>query len=1073
MQDELSALQKLVHENLVKQDPRLADMYLGALRVLRDKENRDRIPQSAHSIREISNVLTRKVQLGPEDDPKSNEKHKEKLIKMQDPRGELPLHILQPYDEWARLHNWFVGISHHEDGPIPAEEEFRMNLEKFELIIAYLLRPHFSVIREIDELLLKNEIGRNELEQAKLLIAKNSESYRYFFDKADENWLEPLIKSNFFTRPRATFKRDNFIFYPLWPESKYLARIASKRPKQVADTIVNCAKVMPCDDVNTRVLADFMEAAVNMPLENAKAIADLAIKKRWREQAFASILNQKTDELAVKFVEGGDIATGMDLLKSLLDVTINQANPQPSLHDVFGVIGDYEYEQVLKKTIPKVFDRYPVETIQFIASLLAKAILLSNKARKVEGDEDMSTAWRPAIEESDQNWNSRDTKDHLLTTLRYLIERSGQENLDTLAKVIAIIKKEKYSIFRRLETYVYRIFPESFMREIEEICVGKFGDYDTYHEYYMLIREQYPNLSQEARTKILEMIEKGPDVGFYVRRRTELDGEVPSQEKADNYVRNWKADKIEPILDYLPEEWKAKNSDLLSLVGKKGFSGFHSYHWIGRGEDAKSDLSDEMRVDDVIDFAKKYVPVGFYGGRDDSNARKFRDLVVKQPYEYSKRAQELKTAHPVMSYELISGLVEALRKEAKIEWDPVFDLCDYLTEKTLIQSQAKDDEYLAEGIADLIHYGCIRSKSGIPFSERQRVWQVVGRLDSLYYDDGTWADGYPDHQRDAYTIAINSANGRIMHALVAYAIWCFRGIQKEKGRGEFVNEAKARLEDHLDLDKDSNVSTRATLGFFFPQLASLSREWTAANCGKIFPVSDSKLADAAWESYLYNDVWEHAFNLLIPEYKARLDRAVQEDKGEKVPQQTLYLIDHITISHVFDLKGGDELFREFKHKAPPSLLDEVINYLWRTLKDDKIKTKISMDKIKAIWADAKFLARPQLTELFERSPLDRAFSISMLLKNLKTTKEKVEHSHRIVEEITGYAKEFPAETLECLELIVAADAKSWEIHFMKDYIRKIVRDIKSLKDEQLSQRCDRLVNFLGSLGYPEFGDLIG
>lgn len=356
--------------------------------------------------------------------------------------------------------------------------------------------------------------------------------------------------------------------------------------------------------------------------------------------------------------------------------------------------------------------------------------------------------------------------------------------------------------------------------------------------------------------------------------------------------------------------------------------------------------------------------------------------------------------------------------------------------------------------------------------ERQRVWRIVERLDLMNYDDGPWADGYPSFQRDAYTISINSANGKIVHSLVAYAIWCFDQIKKENGKGEFVNDAKTRLESHLDLDRDNNVSTRAVLGFFFPQLASLSKEWTTANLEKIFPASHTKLADAAWESYLYNDVWEHAFTLLVPQYRARLDRAVQES-DEKVPQHVLQLVDHIVISYIFDVQGGDELFRQFKHKAQPLLLDEAISHIWRLLKDDQSKKGMNMEKIKAIWTDAKFLARPQLTELFERSPLDQAFSISALLKNLKAVKEKVEHSHRVVEELVGYAKEFPSETLECLELIVAADAKTWEIHFMKDYIRMIVKDIRSLQNEQLSQRCDRLVNFLGSLGYPEFGDLLG
>lgn len=1069
---DLTGLQKLVYDNLARKDPRLAKMYLGALKVLRGDDNDDKIAQAAHSIREISNVLTRKVELGIEEkDPTSKEDHKKKIIKMQDPQGVLPSHLLGPYDEWARLHKWFTSVSHHEDGMAPTEEEFRTKLEKFELIISYLLRPHFNVIGEIDQLLLKATIGEEELRELVILLARNSASYGYFFDKAGDNWLQPLIQNGFFTRPPSTFKRDNLIFYPFWPESRYLARVADKRPKEVADVIIKCAGNMLNSDVNTRVLEDFMTAAVRMPLDESRKIADLAIRKRWRERNIASILNSKTDELAVRFAEWGEIATCLDLLKNLLDVTIDPANTQPSFHDVLGVIGDYEYEQILEKTVPKVFDRYPVEIIQFITSLLSKAILLSNKSRQAEGDDDLSSAWRPAIEDSDQNWGFHDTKDLLLNTLRDLMEESGRRNPEALTKAVIMIRQEKYVVFKRLEIHAYRIFPDLFKDQIESVCIDRIGDYDVSHEYHMFIREQYPKLSPEAKEKIITIIDRGPDIEFYITRKTELDGEAPSQEKIDKYVRIWKSSAIEPILAYLPDDWKKKNTDIVELAGRRGFEGYHVYHEIGTGESEKPDLSDDMQVEDVVRFAKSYIPEGFFGGRDDPNARKFHDLVTKKPLEYSKLAKELKDANPTMSYELISGLVNALRSQAEIEWDPVLDLCDYLTDKTIVQNLVKDYEDLSKAIAEFHFEGFIRKRPRIPYQERKRVWRIIERLDSMNYDDSEWAKGYPESEKDAYSIAINATNGKIVHALIAYAIWCFENIIVQSGKGEFVGEARTRLESHVDLSKDSKVSTKATFGYFFPQLASLSKEWTAANVDNMFPAANSVLADAAWESYQYNNVWGHAFAMLFPEYRARINKAIQEDKGEKLSQHVQNLVDHIVISYIFDIPRGDDLFKEFKHKAPPLMLDQVVNYIWRII-GDVDKTKINMDKIRAIWTDSKFQARPALTDLFLRSPFDRAYSISALLNNLKAAKEKVDHSHRVVEELVGYVKEFPSETLECVELIVAADSKTWEIHFMKDYIRTILADIRSTKNTELIERNNKLINYLGTLGYTEFRDLL-
>ena len=55
----LSEKQQILIDNLRKFDPRLESIYLSAFNVLEDERNSDRIPQSAHSIREVLNVLSR------------------------------------------------------------------------------------------------------------------------------------------------------------------------------------------------------------------------------------------------------------------------------------------------------------------------------------------------------------------------------------------------------------------------------------------------------------------------------------------------------------------------------------------------------------------------------------------------------------------------------------------------------------------------------------------------------------------------------------------------------------------------------------------------------------------------------------------------------------------------------------------------------------------------------------------------------------------------------------------------------------------------------------------------------
>ena len=55
----LSDVQRVLHEELQKRDRSLAQMYLGAIRVLKDTGNPERVRQAAYSMRELMDNLTK------------------------------------------------------------------------------------------------------------------------------------------------------------------------------------------------------------------------------------------------------------------------------------------------------------------------------------------------------------------------------------------------------------------------------------------------------------------------------------------------------------------------------------------------------------------------------------------------------------------------------------------------------------------------------------------------------------------------------------------------------------------------------------------------------------------------------------------------------------------------------------------------------------------------------------------------------------------------------------------------------------------------------------------------------
>jgi argonaute-like protein implicated in RNA metabolism and viral defense len=77
--------------NLTKIDPDIGKIYHSAIAVLEDKNNPDRVAQSAHSIRETLNRLTGNIDIEYEKKKLINAKKKDtlkqKLIKTFDPLG--------------------------------------------------------------------------------------------------------------------------------------------------------------------------------------------------------------------------------------------------------------------------------------------------------------------------------------------------------------------------------------------------------------------------------------------------------------------------------------------------------------------------------------------------------------------------------------------------------------------------------------------------------------------------------------------------------------------------------------------------------------------------------------------------------------------------------------------------------------------------------------------------------------------------------------------------------------------------------------------------------------------------
>src|SRR5271169_6620319 len=102
-------------------------------------------------------------------------------------------------------------------------------------------------------------------------VEKGYAQYQYFFDHLKSPaWLEPLARYGFFQKPPEPQREGQYISFQDWPESRYLARMASTR--EAEERVLAIALRVPSTE-NTRVHGDLADVALALsPNRSAKLV---------------------------------------------------------------------------------------------------------------------------------------------------------------------------------------------------------------------------------------------------------------------------------------------------------------------------------------------------------------------------------------------------------------------------------------------------------------------------------------------------------------------------------------------------------------------------------------------------------------------------------------------------------------------------------------------------------------------------------------------------------------------------------------------------------------------------------
>lgn len=926
---------------------------------------------------------------------------------------------------------------------------------------------------------------------------------RFFFDKLENpEWLEPLAKRAFFNNPPDIIKdeKKGTIGFPPWPVSNYLARMAELKPQEVL-AIIN---KIP-DNGNIRVYQDFIEALLRMPPEISVKL--LKRVKKWIASTYKITSPEKLGELIIHFAKGGFIDEAFELADAILFIQSDKKAEDkikainiPS--EPKTIISLYDYEEIVKKYFPSFIELVGIRGITFLCKLLLRAIHLSQNYNEKNKVEDYSYIWRPAIEAHDQNIGMG-LRDILIDGIRDSAEILISKGILKIFEILDIFKSFKKKIFLRLKIYVLYKFGDKDFKEIESVLNNKeyFNDNSIRHEFVLLLKTFFPKLSKEIQNFIFDLIYKGPGEEFYKRIEKYQERQFTEKERIKEQEK-WKLPRYFWINNSLIGKYKEEYDELIKKYGEPKNSEFISFgaSWVGPTSPKTSEELINMTPTGLIDFLNQWkYKDEIFAPTPEGLSRSMIEVIKNKPAPYMDFALEFKGLNPTYVRSLISGVAESNNLSSSLNWQAILNLCSWVVlqqDETIKSGEKKWDEdpdwgWTRKSVADLLN--SIFQKNILPYSFKDKSWEVLKILTDDPEPSTDYEEEYGGTNMDPSTLSINTVRGKAMHALIQYALWIRRYHEKLPDAKKFKNngfiempEVKEVLEKHLDPSLDPSLAIRSIYGRWLPWIALLDEKWLVKNLSLIFPSQENKslLRDAAWESYI---VFCRPFNNILPilssQYKIAITKIGTRKELHSHYSPNEKLAEHLMEFYwrgILNFDNYNKIFKDFWNTPDFELKGYALEFIGRSLKNTKDPLSADLsNRLKLLWGNR--LSHSKLTEKneyemrafewwFISNKFDRDWEIKQLKESLNLGGRFNGYiDSEVVNRLAEFTKTYPVETIKCLELIAKSDEEGWGIYSWAKQAKYI---ISATMKTAASDEAKSLVNYLGSRGYLEFGDLL-
>jgi uncharacterized protein YyaL (SSP411 family) len=932
-------------------------------------------------------------------------------------------------------------------------------------------------------------------------LARSTLHRMWLLDQLDNPmWIDPLRERGFFRAPPGSI--DHYLpgasGSPPWPDSKYLAKMASVDPFAVH----RVAMQIPDTD-NSLVHEDLADVALALPPDLAADFAGPAAA--WlRSSVHHAGLPKKLGALVSHLAKGGFGEAALRLAAALLELQVEHPvfrgaaaeeglapPPQPQ-----GRFSPWEYEEILRENLPDAVRAVPLPALDLLADLLDRAVGLSVAGDPAAGGEELlaggirpdgSYLWRPNIAEDLRNLD-RTVRGSLVSAVRDAAEAIVRENPGMLGELVARLSTRSWAVFRRIALHLLWVFPEDAPAMADEILArpGLLDDPHLSREHLLLADQRIDELAPEARRRLLKQVEAGPDLARWDAVPDRWGVDPRDAKAAAAFARSWTASRFA----YLTSEGSPGAGDPTDPT----FPFPLMSPPIDLSTPKQAEWLRSAPIAGVVAFFGWWRPPPYPGAPTrDGLRRKLLEVITSEPSRFAEEAGQLAGLADGDLRAAVAGFREAARQGTAFPWPPVLDLFAAVLTRSAPGDPAGDA--LRMGIARTLAAGLTAGPAEIPAEARDRVWDLLAVLAAWPLPAqraGPGPGGGPEAEpgpgggpeaEPARTVAAEA-----LQAVARYALWVRRQLESAAGARTVaaagwggMPEVREVLEGWL-ADPGRALTVQAAFGQWFPWLLMLDQPWAAAHRGAIFPrgqVEDGEgragsLRQAAWDTYLaMTPVFDQVFELLAAEYRTAV-ASLTPDTPLTRPQQGL--AEHLMGLYLrgrVALDGPDPLLGEFFARAPQAQRAHALAYIGQMLRNQqegRVPGEI-LARLQALWqhrlaeaqaaADVEAYAEELATfgHWFASGTFEAAWALRQLAALLQLT-GRVAATAKVVEGLKPYMESMPLEVVQC---IAALAAREWSaitiLGWGQDAQQILSRIVGSSDDAARSLALDLLGTF--------------